>query len=135
MSSSGGASVAGSSGTAVVGDGSLTTTASGNQAAAAAVASVATLAGAAGKFTYLTALVFNVGRAAAVGEVVCTLAGIKGGTWTFTIGWLTTADSYLFLPFPLAIPSSAVDTSIVGTIPSTGVGGPASSVLLVGYVN
>jgi hypothetical protein len=105
----------------------------GHQAAAANAAAVATLPGTAGKTTYLTGLIIVCGIAAAGAALAVTIAGVLGGTWTFDIESTTTSSAILSKDFGQPVPASAVNTSIVGTIPASGAAGPAIGITLVGY--
>lgn len=108
--------------------------ASGNVAANSAVA---TLAGVAGKTTYITG--FSVtGAGATVGLVVgVTVTGLIGGvTATYNLAAVAGAllsNAPLMIQFIKPIPASATNTSIVVTVPSLGLGNTNSSVVAHGY--
>lgn len=106
---------------------------SGNVAAASAVA---TLAGAAGKTTYITGFVITSAGATAAAVVAATLAGIVGGTATFTyatVAGATTPNAPLTVIFPEPIPASALNTAIVLTLPSLGAGNTNATVSAFGF--
>lgn len=109
------------------------TNASGNVANAEAVA---TLAGAAGKTTYVTGLSIT-GSGATLGSIVlATLAGIISGTQTYpyavAAGVLVGNQSF-GLAFDPPIPASAANTAIVLTLPALGGGNTNAAVNLTGY--
>lgn len=103
------------------------------QAAAANANAVATLTGVANQFTYLTEIIVVMGRAAAVGTVICAVTGLAGGTLQFDADWLTTTNSPVVIPLNPPIPCSAIGGNVVGTLPATGVSGPSASITLVGF--
>jgi hypothetical protein len=110
------------------------TNSSGNQANAAANA---TLAGAAAKFTWLTGFEVT-GSGATTGLVVTvTVTGTIGGTlfytYTFTAGVLL-PNTPLIIEFTKPIQSSAVNTSIVVNCPASGAGGTNNAVVAHGYL-
>lgn len=98
------------------------TAASGNVANANAVA---TLAGAAGKTTYIIG--FQCTAAGATGAAVAnlTVAGVITGTMTYTFVFpagATVAATPLNVFFASPIPASATNTAIVVTLPAGGTG-------------
>lgn len=106
---------------------------SGNQANANAVA---TLAGAPGQTTYITGFQITGGGATASALVSPTVAGLLGGTATYTYGVVagaTAANPTLQVTFSPAIPASALNTAIVVTAPAFGAGSTNATVTAQGY--
>lgn len=107
--------------------------ASGNVANASAVA---TLAAVAGKTTYISGLTITAGGATAGALVSATVAGLSGGTATYTIGaptGVTVAATPMVLQFNPPLPASAVNTAIVVTLPALGAGNTNAAVSAWGY--
>jgi len=107
--------------------------ASGNVANASAVA---TLAGAAGKTTYISGFEITGGGATAAALVSATVAGLLGGTATYTYGAVTGAaavNAPLVVVFTPPLPASAVNTAIVVTLPALGAGNTNAAVVAHGY--
>lgn len=107
--------------------------ASGNVANGSAAA---TLAAAAGVTTYITGFVVTAAGATAASNVSVTVAGVTGGTMTYTFtapAGATVAAQPLVVQFPAAIPASAVNTAIVVTCPALGSGNTHASVTATGY--
>jgi len=107
--------------------------ASGNVANAAAVA---TLAAVAGKTTYIDGFVITGTGATAAGVVEATLTGLLGGTMTFIIAvpaGVNTGLTPLVVNFPKPLPASAVDTAIVLTLPALGSGNTNAAVNAHGF--
>jgi len=102
--------------------GSSLTATSGNIANASAVA---TLAAAAGKTTCITGFDIT-GTGATVGlPVIVTVAGLLGGSITFTYAAMAGAlifNAPLQVRFPAPIPASAVNTAITVTCAALGLG-------------
>lgn len=109
------------------------TASSGNQAAGAAVA---TLAKATGKTTYITGFEIT-SSGATVGLVVNpTVVGTITGTLTYVYAAMAGAlliNTPLTVSFNPPIPSSAVNTDIVVTLPSLGLGNTNACVVAHGY--
>lgn len=106
---------------------------SGNVANASAVA---TLAGAAGATTYLSGFYISGAGATAASVVSATVTGLAGGTMTLTVvvpAGATTAIAPVFLDFNPPLPASAVNTSIVLTLPALGAGNTNASVTAWGF--
>jgi hypothetical protein len=106
---------------------------SGNVAAAAATA---TLAGAAGVFTWLTGFEVTGGGATAASVILVTVTGAQGGTLTYVLvvpAGATTSIVPLVVEPPAPIRSSAVNTSIAVNVPSFGAGNTNASVVAHGY--
>lgn len=109
------------------------TAASGNVANAAAVA---TLAGAAGKTTYITGFEVTGTGATAALAVSVTVTGTTGGTLTYTYAaaaGAAVANTPLIVSFPNPIPASDVNTAIAVTVPALGAGNTNSTVVAHGY--
>lgn len=107
---------------------------SGNKANAVATA---TLTPASGKTAYIQGFIISASGALAALAVQATVAGLIGGvTGTFiygaTAGVLTMGDAYV-VPFPKAIPASAVDVPIVVNLPALGLGNTNAAVFAFGY--
>jgi len=95
---------------------------SGNVANASAVA---TLSGASGKTTYISGFQVTGAGATAASVVSVTVAGLLGGTATYTLvapAGATTTLQPLTVSFYPALPASATNTSIVVTVPALGAG-------------
>lgn len=109
------------------------TASSGNVAAATATA---TLTGKPGMSTYITGFVICGGGATAASVVQATVTGVTGGTMTLPIGIPAgaTAGVNFQVNFPLPIPSSALNTNIVVSVPSFGTGNTNAAVVAYGYL-
>lgn len=109
------------------------TAASGNVVASSAVA---TLAGTAGKTTYITGFQIT-SSGATVGLIVNpTIVGTISGTLTYVYAAMAGAlliNTPLIVNFPVPIPASAVNTAIVVTLPTLGLGNTNSCVVAHGY--
>ena len=106
---------------------------SGNVANASAVA---TLPGVAAKTTYITGFEITGGGATVGSLVSATLAGVLGGTVTYTIGAVTGAavsNPALVVSFNPPLPASALNTAIVLTVPALGAGNTNSTVSAKGF--
>lgn len=106
---------------------------SGNVANASAVA---TLAAAAGKFTYLTGFQVTGGGATAASLIDVTVTGCAGGTLTFTFAvpaGATAGATPMNLQFPKPLKSSAANTAIVVTAPAFGAGNTKAAANAHGY--
>lgn len=103
--------------------------------AANAIASV-TLAAAAAKLTYLTSVqIFATGATAAT-AVNATITGLLGGTMTIPFAvpaGANLAATPIILDFSTPIPSSAVNTAIVVSLPALGVGNTRAVVNAQGF--
>lgn len=133
MSTTGGVPLVGSPTSALAGKGSPITTKSATQIATANAAAVATLVAAAGQYGFLTALILSIGHAAAAADFVATVTGLAGGTWSIVLTQGTVTGDQVFLSFDHPIPTSAVNTAIVATIPATGAAGAAIAATVVGF--
>jgi hypothetical protein len=107
---------------------------SGNTANASAVA---TLAADATKFTYITGFDVTGSGATAGLPVVVTVAGLAGGSITYTytaaIGALV-ANQPLSIRFPNPMTSSAINTAITVTCAALGIGSTNNVVNAFGFV-
>ena len=106
---------------------------SGNAANASAVA---TLTGTATTTVYITGFEVTGAGATAANVVTVTVAGLLGGTrsytYTFPAG-ATVACQPLIVSFYPALPASAVNTAIVVTCPASGSGGTNNTVVVHGF--
>lgn len=101
--------------------------ASGNVANASAVA---TLAGAAGKTTYIAGFECTGAGATAAAVVNLTITGLLGGTFTYTFVFpagVTALATPLLVPFETPLQASATNTAIVVTLPAGGAGNTNAS--------
>jgi hypothetical protein len=109
------------------------TASSGNVAAGSAVA---TLAGVAGKTTYISGFEIT-GTGATLGLAVTpTVAGTISGTLSYTYAAIAGAllgNNPLMVQYSKSIPASAVNTAIVVTCPTLGTGNTNSTVTAHGY--
>src|SRR5205085_5300644 len=106
---------------------------SGNVANASAVA---TLAGAAGKTTYIACMNISASGATSASVVTATLAGLLGGTASFTVSVVAGATlgvPTLNVSFNPPLPASAVNTAIVLTLPALGTGNTNATVSAWGF--
>lgn len=109
------------------------TASSGNVAAATATA---TLAATAGKTTFICGFQATAGGATAAAVVTGTVTNIITGTMSFTYGANTGAGvptAPLVVPFNPCVPASAVNTTIVVSMPSLGTGNTNATVSAWGY--
>lgn len=106
---------------------------SGNVANASAAA---TLTGTATTTVYIAGFEITGSGATAGLPVTVTVAGLLGGTrsytYTFTAGVLV-ANQPLVVPFFPPLPASAINTPIVVTCPASGAGGTNNTVVAHGY--
>lgn len=116
-----------------VSPGTPITAASGNVAAASAVA---TLAAAASKTTYITGFEVTASGSTTALPVLLAITGTITGTltyiFTFPAGALIAAQP-LSVQFSQPIPASAVNTTIVVTLPSGGTGNTNAAVVAHGF--
>lgn len=109
------------------------TAASGNVANGSAAA---TLAAAAGKFTYITGFQVTASGATGALAVSVTVVGVVTGTQTYTFVFpagVAVAAQPLVVEFPEPVPSSAVNTAIVVTLPAGGAGNTNATVNAQGF--
>jgi hypothetical protein len=103
---------------------------------ATAATATATLAGVASRFSYVTAMEVTIISTATAGSAELSLTGLAGGTVVYEIdapGVASTVASYLMNWGYPGLQSSAVNTSIVATLPTLGAGTGKVSVVLHGY--
>lgn len=106
---------------------------SGNVAAATAAA---TLAGAVGVTTYLLGFEVTGAGATAGLPVTVTVTGLLGGTASYTyvaVAGALLANTPLIRNFPIPLPASATNTSIVVSCPTLGSGATTNAVVAYGY--
>jgi hypothetical protein len=120
----------GTNGTYPCGATPITATASGTTGAVAA-----TLAAAAGKFTYVCGFHVNTSGATAGTSVTVAVSGLLGGTINFahSLGAVGTAQNPLNVNFSTCVQSSAVNTAIVVTQPGAGAGATNAITTAWGY--
>jgi hypothetical protein len=106
---------------------------SATEAAGANTPCVAALAAQAAHTNYLTGIILTGGIAGTVLNLLCTVAGLIGGTWDLVMGLSTTVDSIIQMSFVQPVPASGVNTAITATIPATGASGPVVAAVLTGY--
>lgn len=107
--------------------------ASGNVAAASAVA---TMPAVAGKTNYVIGFEITAGGATAAALVLATLTGLLGGTMTYVFAapaGAAVGATPLIVQFQRPIPASAVNTAITLTLPSLGVGNTNAAVAIHGF--
>lgn len=107
------------------------TSASATGSAAASVA--ATLTGAAGKTTYITGFSVTATNPAAAVNGIVTVAGVLGGTLSYQFVEPSTTGAQLIVNFTTPLPSSALNTNIVVTLPAITSGG-AGAVTAHGFL-
>ena len=111
----------------------ITSASSGNVANANAVA---TLAAVAGKTTFITGFEVTSGGATTAALVTATVAGLLGGTASYTYGasaGALLANTPLMVTFNPPLPASALNTAIVVTLPALGLGNTNATVAAHGY--
>lgn len=106
--------------------------ASGNKANATATA---TLAGVAGKTTYITGFQCTAAGATAALAVSAT---VSDGTWTQTYAFVYPTGAAvqatpLIVTFPIPVPATAANTAITVTLPASGAGGTNAACNAQGY--
>lgn len=109
------------------------TASSGNVAAATATA---TLAASPTTTAYITGFIVTSGGSTGAAVVNVTVVGVLGGTMTFNYGTLagvTAINAPLVVQFPNAVPASALDTSIVVSMPTLGTGNTHAAIVAFGY--
>ena len=109
------------------------TNSSANQANANAIA---TLPAAAAKFTYLTGFQVTASGATLGLAVTVTVVGVVTGTMNYTFSFpagALIAATPLIVTFPIPIPSSAVNTAIVVTLPAGGAGNTNATAVAQGF--
>lgn len=106
---------------------------SGNKANASAAA---TLTGTATTTVYITGFEVTGTGATAGLPVTVTVAGLLGGTQSYTYAFAVGAlvsNTPLIVEFPMPLPASAINTAIVVTCPASGTGGTNNTVVAHGY--
>lgn len=106
---------------------------SGNVANASGVATIPALAA---KTAYISGFDVTGAGAIAASVVSVTVAGILGGTATYTltvVAGVTLANNALLIQFTPPLPASAVNTAIVVTCPALGAGNTNNTVNAYGY--
>lgn len=109
------------------------TATSGNVAAASAVA---TLAGTAGKTTYITGFDITAAGATAAAVVIAVLSGTITGSLNYIYtapAGATVAAPQFTIDFATPVPASATNTAIVLTLPSLGAGNTNAAVNARGF--
>lgn len=110
------------------------TASSGNVAAAAAVA---TLAAVAGEVNWISGFVLTASGATAALVVSPTVTGVVGGTQTYTftfpVGAAVAATPPLVVTFPTPLPATAANTAITVTLPSGGAGNTNATAVAFGF--
>lgn len=97
---------------------------------------VATLTGAAAKFTYLAGIIIGGLGATAAGGASCTISGTAGGSIVIPVSvpaGATVGLTPVTFNFVRPIPSSAVNTNIVATLGAFGTGNTQSNVTIWGF--
>jgi hypothetical protein len=97
---------------------------------------VATLTGTATTTVYITGFQVTGAGATAGAAVTVTVAGLLGGTRSFTYTFATGAavtNQPLLVQFLVPLPASAVNTAIVVTCPASGAGGTNNTVNAQGF--
>lgn len=128
-----GAIVINTAGGGVPNGATMFTASSGNVANASAAATITATASVLG---YCSGFTITGGGATAGVLVNATLAGLLGGTMTFTFGaptGATVAGTPIIVNFDPPIPASAVNTAIVVTLPALGAGNTHASVTIEGF--
>jgi hypothetical protein len=107
---------------------------SSSSAIVANAAATATLAGVASKLTYISGFSCQAGGATAAASVDLTVTGVQGGTmhYSFTFPVLGTSST-VNEDFSYPVPSSAVNTSIVVSLPAGGAGNVSASCVAAGF--
>lgn len=114
--------------------GTLVNACSGNAANASAVATIPAVAA---KTNYITGFTVTGSGATAALPVVVTIAGLAGGSITFSYGAALGAlvtNQPLIVTFPAPIAASAVNTAITVTCPALGAGNTNNVVNAFGFV-
>lgn len=82
----------------------------------------ATLTGVANKWTYICGFVLTSAGTTAAAVVDATITGTISGTMNFQYAYVSSGQGLLGVAFPGCISSSAINTSIVVTLPAGGAG-------------
>lgn len=105
-------------------------------ATGAASAANATLAGAAGKTTYITGFQVTGGGATGASVIAVTVTGTISGTLNYRIvvpAGATASITPLIVTFPAPIPASGTNTAIVVNVPSFGAGNTDAATSVQGF--
>lgn len=86
------------------------------------------------KTWYLTLAVLNMGRGTVNAQTYAFLLGLAGGSPLFELSTPPFGFAGLTIPFDPAVQAAGPNTAVSGFIAATGVGGPAISATLVGYL-
>lgn len=109
------------------------TATSGNAANAIATATIAAVSG---RTNYITGFHITGSGATAALPAVVTVAGLLGGSITFTYNFASgvlVGNTPLLVEFPAPIPASAVNTAITVACAASGAGGTNNVVNAYGY--
>jgi hypothetical protein len=103
----------------------------GNSNAGTTGAVVATLPAAQSRLTLISGFEVTEINPTAAAAITVTVAGLAGGSWTYTIQTLATAATVpnpppLIVELPLPFPASGINTSITVTASAAGAGGVAN---------
>lgn len=107
----------------------------GSQAGAAAAIS-ATVAGVAGKTSWITGFQVTGAGSTAGGVISITVTGILGGNWQFKLAipaGVTLGVTPLQVAFPIPYPASAQNQAITVNVPSFGAGNTDAAVSVQGF--
>lgn len=108
----------------------------GASSTGAAAILTATLAGVAGKLTYITGFQITGAGATAAAIVTVTVTGLLGGTQNYKLvipAGATLGVTPLLVNFARPLPASALNTAIVVTVPSFGAGNTDAAVAAQGF--
>lgn len=94
----------------------------------------ATLTGAANRWTYICGFVLTSGGTSSATVVDATITGTITGTLNYQYVYVSSGQGILGVAFPGCISSSAVNTSIVVTLPAGGAG-TVNAISAWGYTN
>lgn len=107
--------------------------ATNRQAAAANLAASASITPPAGRFAYLTFVMFWAAEAAATGTSIAQLSGLPVVISQWDLSWGTGNGDRIIMPFPLAIQGNTAGVAITAAVAATGVSGPSCGVDLEGF--
>ena len=102
----------------------------------AASAAIATLAAAVGKTTYCTGFEISGAGATVAAVVTATLSGLLGGTASYTyaaVAGVLLQNPIFAISFAMPLPANAINTAIVLTLPSLGIGNTNATVTVHGF--
>jgi hypothetical protein len=95
----------------------------------AAAQVITTLPAVGGRLNYIRGFTVTVGIPAAAVTTTLTLSGLAGANLVYEIAQSAAAGAVVNILLPYAIPASAVNTAIVGTLAAIASGGAGSVVL------